>query len=196
MKYSSLDFKMTLLKKTINLVAPRILRLSKGVTPTTPQSRLISSVWARLEDVYMKDVRTGCFDDRNFGSLLETAKQALIFLCENDKYYKRWLGLLAMFLTEDTMKTLKNLTYEEALELYARPLGLTREEFAKHKLSLMELYLSGYLYGMSLLQENDILKIDKARIEHKDVNLPSRDHEACFKLFFLERGSFEHEKER
>jgi len=193
MKYDRLDFKMHLLKKTLNLVIPKILRFSSGVQPTTPQSRLILSIWDRLEDVLRKDVETGCFSDRNFLNLLEATKQALIFLCERDKYYKRWLGLLAMFVTEETIKTLQNFTYEDALELYARPLGLTKEEFEKHKLSLMELYLTGYLYGLSLLPPSEIPKIEKARVEHQNMRFPSRDTQALFMLFFEERGSLKND---
>jgi hypothetical protein len=181
------DFKMYLLKQTIKYILPRIERLSSGVQPKTPQSLLVQRVWARLEETLAKDVQTGVFNDTNFSRLLKTSKQALIFLCEMDKYYKRWVGLLAMFLAEEVLREKRDFTYEKALECYARPMMLTREEFEKHKDSLFELYLSGYLYGLSLLKTEDIRSIVKAREDHEKIDLPSRDSDAVFQLIFLER---------
>jgi len=182
------DFKMHLLKQTINYIAPRILRLSSGVQPKTPQSKLILSVWARLEAVVKKEVETGCWNDKNFSSLLASSKQALVFLCEMDRYYKRWVGLLAMFLVEETLRLKRDFTYEDAINSSARPMMLTREEFEKHKDSLFENYLTGYLYGLSLLSEEDINKIREAREKGTSVNFPSSDKQAYFTLFFAERG--------
>jgi len=190
-----IDMKMHLLKQTIKFIVPRILRFSGGVQAKTLQSRLVERVWARLEDVVMKEVETGCWNDRNFSNLLEATKKGLIFLCEYDRYYKRWLGLVSMFLAEEVLKEKRDFTYEQAVECAARPLMLTREEFEKHKDSLFELYMTGYLYGLSLLPQEDIDKIKKARVEHTDVTLPSFDGEAFFKLFFAERFD-PHDKEK
>jgi len=191
-----LDLKMHLLKQTINYIAPRVLRLSGSVQAKTPQSELIIYVWSRLEATLRKEVSTGCFNDKNFSKLLEASKQALIFLCEKDKYYKRWLGLLAMFITEEVLRLKREFTYEKALELSARPLMLTREEFEMHRDSLFELYMSGYLYGLSLLPELDIEKIRTARLEGKDVDYPSSDPQAFFRLYFPNREGKHGEEER
>jgi len=182
-----LDFKMHLLKQTINYIAPRILRLSSGVQPKTPQSQLVLRVWKRLEDTVQKEAQTECWNDKNFSKLLESTKQALIFLCEKDRYYKRWLGLLSMFLTEEVLREKRDFTYEKALECSARPMMLTREEFEKHRDSLFELYMTGYLYGLSLLKIEDISKIKEAREQGSRVEVPSSDKEACFYLSFMER---------
>jgi len=191
-----LDFKMHLLKQTINYIAPRILRLSRGVQPKTPQSKLILSVYARLEAAVARQVETGCWNDKHFSNLLESTKHALIFLCEHDRFYKRWLGLVAMFLTEEVLREKRDFTYEKALELYARPLMLTREEFERHRESLFELYLTGHLYGMSLMKAEDIEKIRKARVERKEVDFPSSDPQAFFRLYFPERESQHGEEKR
>jgi len=190
------DFKMKLLKESINFIARRVHRLSSGVQPKTPQSQLILRVWARLEDGLIKEVQTGCFNDKNFRNLLESTKQALIFLCENDRYYKRWLGLLSMFLTEEVLREKRDFTYEQALLCSARPMMLTEEEFEKHKDSLFENYMTGYLYGLSLLKTEDIAKIKEAREKGQRIQLPSLDPHAFFYLSFTEREQPNDTKER
>jgi len=189
------DFKMHLLKQTIKFIVPRVLRLSSGVQAKTPHSELIFRVWERLEAVVTREVQTGCWNDSNFRGLLQATKQALIFLCENDRYYKRWLGLLAMFLTEEVLREKREFTYEKALKCGARPMMLTREEFEKHRDSLFENYLTGYLYGISLLKTEDISKIKEAREKGLRVELPSSDKEAFFYLSFMERQNSHDKKE-
>jgi len=191
-----LDFKMHLLKQTINYIAPRVLRLSSGVQPKTPQSQLILRVWARLEDVVQKETHTGCWNDKNFSKLLESSKQALIFLCEKDRYYKRWLGLLTMFLAEEVLKEKREFNYEKALDMPTRPMMLTKEEFWKHRDSLFENYLTGYLYGLSLLKTEDIPKIKEAREKGLRVQIPSSDPHAFFYLSFTERDKPNDKEER
>jgi len=191
-----IDLKMKMLKDCINFIAPRVLRLSKGVQPKTPQSQLISRVWSRLEAVVEREVQTGCWNDRNFRNLLESTKEALIFLCEKDRYYKRWLGLLVMFLTEELQRERLEFTYEKALLSSARPMMLTNEEFEKHRESLFELYMTGYLYGLSLLKTEDIGKIKAALDSGQRIQIPSADPHAFFYLSFTERELGNDKKER
>jgi len=184
MKFNKREFKMHLLKSLVNQVTPRILRLAKGVEAKTPQSRLILRVFDRLEAVLQKDAETGCFNDKNFKNLVNSTKEALIFLCEYDQYYKRWLGLLAMFLAEELSHAYQNFNYQEALDMTCRPLMLSEAEFLKHKRSLFELHLSGYLYGLSLTHENIKTEIKKAKEEQKFVDFPSKDEDAYVRLYF------------
>lgn len=195
MKLSSVDLKMHLLKRLINSVAPKVLSMAKGVKAETPQSKLIERVWARLEDVLKKEVQTGCFDDDNFKVLLRSVKEALIFLCENDKYYKRWLGLMAFFLSEELTKMKSEFDFKQALAMTVRPLGLKKEEFERHKEALFEVYLTGYLYGMARCTTD----IHKAREQKTYVDFNTIDpncyirlyfpdgKNACFSVFFKER---------
>jgi len=182
------DFKMHIMKQTIKFVAPRILRISKGVQASTPQSKLIQRVWDRLVDVLEKDASTGCFDDNNFRMFLEATKQGLIYLCENDRYYKRWFGLLALILSEELHETVKGFRFEDAVQCNARPLMLTKEEFLLHETSLFELYLSGYLYGLSMLPKEAVETIKKAREGRGMFQIPSRDPNAITLFYFPVEG--------
>jgi len=170
-----LDFKMKMLKDAINFIAPRVLRLSSGVQPKTPQSKLILSVWARLEDALKKETSIGYFNDKNFSKLLESTKQALIFLCENDRYYKRWLSLFAFILKEELEKQYDNFTFPEALDMTVRPLGLTYEEFEKHRKALWEFHMTGYLSALS----RQPLPTEKK----EGFNLETSDPQAYIRVF-------------
>jgi hypothetical protein len=178
------DFKMLLLKQTLNRLAPRILRFSEPTKPETPQSRLVLRVWSRLEETMKREVNTGCFNDRNFSKLLETTKRALIFLCENDKYYKRWLGLLAFYLSEELGNSREEFSYKEALGMTVRPLGLMYSEFLNHRNALFELHMTGYLYAMGKLTESEIDVLRRAKAEETSLMLPTEDPKAYIKLFF------------
>lgn len=150
----------------------------------TPQSELIQRVWGRLEAVVKREVETGCWNDKNFSKLLEATKKGLIFLCENDRYYKRWLGLVSVFLVEEVLREKREFTFDKALELSARPLMLTREEFERHRDSLFELYLCGYLYGLSMVSEGDVARIREARQTSTSLDFPTEDPKAHFTLYF------------
>jgi len=184
MKKLSFDFKMDMLKRSINWLAPRVLGITRGVKAETPQSRLIDRVFQRLEAVLEKDAETGCFDDRNFRILLHATKEALIFLCEHDRYYKRWLGLFSFFFKEELIAMSREFDYAEALNMTVRPLGLNFEEFSKHKQALWELHFTGYLYGMSLTDDAHKVLIRDAKEKRDTVEFPSSDPEAYVKMFF------------
>jgi len=184
MKDVKLEFKMRLVKKAINRLVPRLLRLVSEVEATTPQSRLLLRVWARLEEVLDREQETKCFHDNNFRDLLQAIKRALVFLCEKDKYYKRWLGLLAIVLSEELEKMYADFSYEEALNMTTRPLGLTLEEFDMHKEALWLLHLSGYLHSLSLMSSDGREYIRQAREQNIELDLFTVDKNAIVKLVF------------
>jgi len=192
MKLISLDLKMFLLKKAINRLTPRIMVLSKGVTPKTPHSKLILKIWDRLEEVVRKEAKTGCWSDRNFINLLEATKRALIFLCERDKYYKRWLGLLMLYVVEEVQNQYSCFAYEEALNMTVRPLGLTEKEYHEHKEALFEFNLAGYLSALANCPESNISQIGEAREKGAYVDFPTKDKKAIVRMFFPDkhRGEF------
>lgn len=178
------DFKLYMVKQLINYLGPKLEGLVSTETPRTPQSRLVLRTWERLEAILKKEVETGCFNDKNFSRLLSASKKALVFLCENDKYYKRWFGLLAVVLGEELMKAQEHFTYSEALEMSVRPLGLELTEFERHREALWILHLTGYLLGWELVPAEHIVGIREARAQNMNFTIPSRDPEAYVTMFF------------
>jgi len=200
MKNPKIDYKMLFLKQLINQVTPRLLRLSRGVQPETPQSKLILRVWKRLEDVLKKEVQTGCFGDNNFQRLLTTLRDALLFFCERDRYYKRWLGLFAFFLAEEFENMKESFSYQDAIDMNARPMMLSLKEFERHRGALFQLNMTGYLYGLSITPKNFEEDMKRARENLDFIDFPCKDDpnavirmyfqnrtDNCFRMLFLER---------
>lgn len=184
MKFNIKDFKMHLLKQTINYVTPRIIDLTRGVKASTPQSRIIERVWSRLENVYKKEVASGVFTDSNFLNLLLSAKDTLIFLCEKDRYYKRWLGLLLLFIMEEMQRSFSDFSYIDALNMTSRPLLLKKSEFEKHKTALFNFEIASYLYSLTLIRNKDINLIREARRLNTMLDLPTNDKNVLVRFYF------------
>jgi len=184
MQLPKTELKMFLIKQLINNVAPRIGALAYGVKAEHLQSKIIERVWARLRDVLEKEEKTKVFGDRNFKELLINAGKALIFLCEHDNYYRRWLGLLIRFIAEEYAIAEADFSLEDAMALPVKPPVSSEEEFKRHKAALWECALTGYLYGFSLAPK-DIVHSIKFALENKGwVDLPSIDKDAIYRLFF------------
>lgn len=188
MKLTRQDVKMVFLKNTINLVTPRIRRMAEGVEAKTPQAELISRVWARVMSVLEKDSSVVVYGDNNFRNLLLAVRDALIFLCENDRYYKRWLGLLCFFMVEELEKMFQEFSFEKALDMTVRPLALGREEYEKHKRALFGLQMSGYLKALSMSPGCIIEQLKEAKEKHGSVRFETEDPEAYVLSMFHTNG--------
>jgi hypothetical protein len=184
--------KMVFLKNTINLVTPRIRRMTEGVQAKTPQAELISRVWARVMSVWEKDNVIELYGDNNFQNLLLAVRDALIFLCENDRYYKRWLGLLSFLMSEELEKMFQEFSYEKALNMTVRPLALGFEEYEKHKRALFGLHMSGYLKALNTSPGEIIEQLKKAKEEpgekYGSVKFETEDPDAYVLSMFHTNG--------
>jgi len=182
---------MHLLKQAINYLSPRFLGKIPAVQAKTPQSRLVLAVWARVEATLKKEAPIKARDDRNFTTLLETVKRALIFLCEEDRYYKRWLGLTFLLFAEETGRALQQFSYEDALASSPRPLGLTREQYEQSKRALFENSLAGYLMALERAPESIAGAIAEAYDHSGRVQIPAPAKRMAYSLLF-EREDREH----
>jgi len=178
------ELKMSMLKKAINYLVPKVSRLATVSIVETPQSRLILRTWKRLESTLEREEHTGCFNDTNFKALLEASKKALVFLCEHDKYYKRWLGYLALVLCEEIAKMRLEFDYAQAYNMTTRPLMITEEEVERHKEALFIFNLSGYLYSYELVPETSLQGMKEERERNGGFRLPTVDSDAYVKLFY------------
>jgi len=184
MQLPKIELRMFLIKQLINRATPHLTSLSQDVNPESLQSKIILRVWQRLEDTLEKEVKTGVFSDNNFKNLLIAAKNVLIFLCEHDNYYRRWLGLLIRFIAEEYAKAEADFNLAQAKTLPVKPLGLTETQFEQHKPSLWECALTGYLHGLSLAPKNIVDTIVIARNNKGFVDLPSIDANAFYRIHF------------
>jgi hypothetical protein len=184
MQLPKLEVKMFVIKQLINQVAPRVGAMAEGVNAEHLQSKIIMRVWARLKDVLEKEEKTGVFGDRNFRELVKNAGKVLIFLCENDNYYRRWLGLLIRFIAEEYAKAEAEFSFIDASALPVKPPISTEEDFKRYKPALWECALAGYLHGLSLASK-DIVNSVRIALENKGfIDLPSIDEKAYYRLYF------------
>jgi hypothetical protein len=122
------ELKMHLVKLFVNLAVRFIQRIIPDVEPSSYQGLIAKKVFADLWDAFQVQVYAGVFDDvprqkleglkdRNFQRLLRVAEKLALYLGENDRYYRQWLGF-AMLKTKDAIddELKARVTYREFLD--------------------------------------------------------------------------------
>lgn len=155
------NLRLRLLKALVNVP----LRLIDWVVPdvdvvTYPQSKMLLRVFKRFERAYRLDVEQGTFDvpDGNFERFLRVSRKVLLRVCEDDRYYRAWVGL-GIILAGDE----KDWFNEEVSELkrLIRAQWCTDIRFlpdcvvAENKRDFLEVALCDYLARLAVLPEED-----------------------------------------
>jgi hypothetical protein len=120
------ELKMHLVKRFVNLAVRLVYRIIPDVEPSTYQGLMAKKVFACLWNAYKVQVYDAVFDDvsqqtlnhlkdRNFQRLLRLAEKLVLYLGENDRYYRQWLGF-AMLKTKDALDSYLKVSYGEFLE--------------------------------------------------------------------------------
>jgi hypothetical protein len=118
------DLKLHLLKKFVNLGMHLLDRILPDSRPYYPQTRMLEHTFQRLFNAYILEIWGGRFDDvahqsihelkdRNFQHFLSVARKTLLFISENDRYYRAWVGLFFVAAKEEYERALRNLSLEE-----------------------------------------------------------------------------------
>jgi hypothetical protein len=103
------DLRMILMKRLVNVPLRFVdLLLAEPLKTEFPQSRMLEHVFARMGKVYRLDVAQGTFSvrrgaapDGNFERLLRVSRKVLVQLCEDDPYYRKWVGLGLLLCSEE-----------------------------------------------------------------------------------------------
>jgi hypothetical protein len=141
------------LKKLINFCMVVIDKLVPEPKARYPQTRMAKHVFQHLFNAYCLEVWSGRFDDvphqnlkglqdRNFLHFLSATRKILLYVGENDRYYRAWIGLAFIAAREE---------YERALK------SLSRDEFAREYLSQWELDLSNVPESHFQLHKSEFL---------------------------------------
>ena len=162
------DLKLHLLKKTVNLCMRFIDRFLPETRPRYPQSLMLEHVFQQLFNAYLLEVYSGRFDDvsrqslaslkdRNFQHFLSVARKTLLFIGENDRYYRAWIGLTFITVKEEYQRALKRLTQEEFrsshLEMWEwTPVPVCDSYFEESKSEFLEMMLTGHLSNLVRLR--------------------------------------------
>ncbi len=132
--------------------------------PYYPQTKMVNRVFNELFNVYLLEVWCGRFDDvshqcisnlkdRNFQHFLSVSRKALLFIGENDRYYRAWIGLAFIAAKEEYARALKELSRDELqrshLEQWEFGFNSIGEQyFEANKTEFLDMVLSGNLSNL------------------------------------------------
>lgn len=160
------ELRMHLTKKFVNLATRILCRFVPEAKATYPQTKMLEDIFAKLQHAYQIEVYAGRFDDvpfqtlkglkdKHFLKFLELSKKIIIYLGENDRYYRQWLGF-AMLLNKDRVEQeLEKLSFEDFLRLTNNQWdfdlrGAVRAEyFEVHKKEFLDIVLANFLMNLA-----------------------------------------------
>jgi hypothetical protein len=155
------------LRKRIFNLGVRILNiLIPESSASYPQSIMIVNVSEKLNKAFKTEVYCGLFDgaphqtltllkDRNFQRFLNLSRKLLVYFSENDRYYRSWLGLFMLLVSDEVDAELAKLSFEDFLTLVKLQWetnmkgAVPREYFNEHKKDLLNMVLANYLMNIS-----------------------------------------------
>jgi hypothetical protein len=123
-------------------------------------------VFKRLFQAYRIEAHCGRFDDipykqlpdlkdKNFIRLLSLTRRLLVYLGENDRYYRAWLGYAFILAAEEKQRFTEELTYKNCFKLLTQQWELQLEDvvppehFQAHKNLFSEMVLADFLVNLA-----------------------------------------------
>jgi hypothetical protein len=94
------DLKLRFLKVLVNWPLRILDRFLNFPKPRYPQTIMVMNLYATLRKVYGVEVSQGVFKEKdcradgNFERAITVAAKVLSQVCERDRYYRAWIGLL------------------------------------------------------------------------------------------------------
>jgi hypothetical protein len=158
------ELKEHLVKKVINLCMRVIDKLVPEIPPSYPQTRMTKHVFQHLFNAYCLEVWGGRFDDvahqtlggledRNFLHFLSATRKILLYVGENDRYYRAWIGLAFVAVKEEYERALKSLSRDEFTREYSCQWELDfkhipESHFQLHKSEFLDMMLTAHLSNL------------------------------------------------
>jgi hypothetical protein len=160
------QLRMHLTKKLVNSAVRVLNRLIPEEKATFPQTVMTDNVFKRLFEAYKIEAYCGRFDeipykqlpslkDKNFMRFLTLSRKLLLYLGENDRYYRAWLGYAFILAAEEKQKFMENLTYKNCFQLIERQWELDvkgvvpPEHFHAHKDLFCDMVLADFLVNLA-----------------------------------------------
>lgn len=156
------SLRLRFLKMLVNVPLRVVDRLlPEAQSAWYPQSRMLSHAYEKLLRVYRLDCSQGTFGagpDGNFERFLRVSKKILLRVCEDDRYYRAWVGLGFIVAGEEM-----SMFNEEAAEVkrlireqWLMDLGFLPDRvIAENKREFLEVALCDYLGNLADLREED-----------------------------------------
>jgi hypothetical protein len=159
------ELKLHLTKKLVNFIVRVLDRLTPSVKAYYPQTRMVEGVFAKLYKAYSTEVYAGRFDsvayqtlkglkDKNFLRFLRLTEKLLVYLGEEDRYYRQWLGLAFVLVNDEVKKTLSSLSFEDFLSLTKQQWlldyrgAVSSEYFNSHREEFLNIVLTDFLVNL------------------------------------------------
>jgi len=103
---------MALTKRFINTAVRVLSHLVPRAEPTCPQTRIVDAIFKRMYSAYGVEAGLNRFEDCNFKRILMFTHDLLVYLGENDDYYRTWLGFVLLSAEREIQIFERNLTYD------------------------------------------------------------------------------------
>jgi hypothetical protein len=159
------ELRMHLTKKVVNLAARVLCRFIPERKATYPQTQMLENIFAKLQRAYQIEVYAGRFDgvpyqtlqglnDRHFQKFIEVSRKVLLYLSQDDRYYRQWLGLVMLLVKDELAENLKNLQFEDFLSLASSQWefdmrgAISREYFEAHKQDFQNMVFANFLMNL------------------------------------------------
>ena len=155
------ELKEHLIKKLINVCMRIIDNLVPEPQTHYPQTRMTEHVFQQLFHIYSLEVFGGRFDDvpyqalgtlkdRNFQHYLSATRKILLYIGENDRYYRAWIGLAFCLAKKEYDRALNEVSRAEFLKEYEEQWELAfhcipESHFQLHKSEFLDMMLAAHL---------------------------------------------------
>lgn len=165
-----LDLRLILLKRLVNvplMIVDKLLPFPENAE--FPQTQMLGRMNARMLKVYRLDCFQGTFGrlpDGNFHRLLRVSYKILARICEDDPYYRKWIGLV-MLLAADEFEAMEKdpqRLKRQIKEMWHMDLDALRDEFmAEFVDDFAELALCDYLGNLARMEVGAPASLDRKK---------------------------------
>jgi hypothetical protein len=161
------DLRLILLKRLVNIplrIVDRLLPEPK--TARYPQTKMLNGMCVRMLKVYCLDCFQGTFGvkpDGNFHRLLKVGWKVLARICEDDPYYRKWVGLAVLLAADALVKLDKDpeVLKRQVKEMWHMNLDNLSNEFAaEFAEDLAELVMCDYLSNLARLEVGSLARLE------------------------------------
>ena len=160
------ELKLCLTKKFVNFAVRILDKLVPDAKATHPQTLMTDNMFKRLFKAYQIEAYAGRFDDKpykqlqelkdkNFMRFLCLSRKILVYLGENDRYYRQWLGYALLLARDEVKAQLERLTMEDFLRLtkaqwdFDMKGAFPKEYFTAHKQEFLNIVLANFLTNLA-----------------------------------------------
>jgi hypothetical protein len=164
------DLRLILLKRFVNVplrIVDKLLPFPESLE--FPQTQMLGRMNARMLKVYRLDCFQGTFGkqpDGNFHRLLTVGYKVLARICEDDPYYRKWVGLVTLLAADEfeAMEKDPQVLKRQIKEMLHMDLDVLPDEFIGEFVDdFAELALCDYLGNLARMEVGAPASLDQKK---------------------------------